>query len=203
MCTTGDVHAPGAAFDGAAGALRMAGAALDYLNSGPVADLDGAACGDLLIALGEIQAKLTAAHAGFLRRFDAASAHDADGYGSSSAWLAAKAGMSKKAARASVRQMRQLGGRPLLGTALAAGGITDSLAFTIADWTRKLPADMREETDRILLEAAAAGRRLTTWPRSRPARSRTGAGSSPTRTSRTTASTTATSRSAPPSAAPG
>ena len=39
MCITGDVHAPGAAFDGAAGALRMAGAALDYLNSGSVADL--------------------------------------------------------------------------------------------------------------------------------------------------------------------
>ena len=160
MCTTGDVHASGAAFDSLADALRMAGAALDYLNSGSVADLDGAACGDLLIALGEIQAKLTAAHAGFLRRFDAAGAHDADGCGSSSAWLAAKAGMSKKAARASVRQMRQLGGRPLLGTALAAGGITDSLAFTIADWTRKLPADMREVTDRILLDAAAAGASL-------------------------------------------
>ena len=42
----------------------------------------------------------------------------------------------------------------------AAGDITDSLAFTIADWTRKLPADMREETDRILLDAAAAGASL-------------------------------------------
>jgi hypothetical protein len=68
--------------------------------------------------------------------------------------------MSKKAARTSVRQMRQLGARPLLGSALAAGDITDSLAFTIADWTRKLPAEMREETDRILLEAAAAGASL-------------------------------------------
>ncbi len=68
--------------------------------------------------------------------------------------------MSKQAARASVRQMRQLGSRPLLGTALAGGGITDSLAFTIADWTRKLPADMRDETDRILLDAAAAGASL-------------------------------------------
>jgi hypothetical protein len=138
----------------------MAGAAMDYLNSAAVADLDGAACGELLVGLGEIQAKLTAAHAGFLRRFDAANAHDADGYGSSSAWLAARAGMSKKAARASVRQMRQLGDRPLLGTALAAGGITDSLAFTIAEWTRKLPAGMRDETDRILLDAAAAGASL-------------------------------------------
>ena len=78
----------------------MAGAALDCLNSGRLADLDGPACGELLIGLAKIQAKLTAAHAGFLRRFDAASAHDADGYGSSSARLAAKAGMSKKAARA-------------------------------------------------------------------------------------------------------
>ena len=125
-----------------------------------VADLGGAACGGLLIALGEVQAKLTAAHARLLRRFDAADGHDADGYGSSSAWLAAKAGMSKGAARASVRQMRQLGDRPLLDDALADGGITDSLAFTIAGWTRKLPAGMRDETDRILLEAAAAGASL-------------------------------------------
>src|ERR1700733_5453866 len=160
MCTADDVHVSRAAFGGAADALRMAGAALDYLNSGRVAGLDGPACGELLIGLAEVQAKLTAAHAGFLRRFDAASAHDADGYGSSSAWLGAKAGMSKKAARASVRQMRQLGARPLLGSALAAGHITDSLAFTIADWTRKLPPEMRDETDRILLEAAAAGASL-------------------------------------------
>jgi hypothetical protein len=160
MCTADDVHATRAAFGGAAEALRMAGAALDYLNSGRVAGLDGPACGELLIGLAEIQAKLTAAHAGCLRRFDAAGAHDADGYGSSSAWLAAKAGMSKKAARVAVRQMRQLGARPLLGTALAAGDITDSLAFTIADWTRKLPADMREATDRILVDAAAAGASL-------------------------------------------
>jgi hypothetical protein len=45
----------------------------------------------------------------------------------------------------SIRQMRQLGDRPLLGAALAAE-ITGSLAFTIADWTRKLPAPLRAET---------------------------------------------------------
>jgi len=98
----------------------MASAAMDYLNAA-VAGLDGAACGDLLIALGEVQAKLTAAHAALLYRFDAADAHDAERYGSSSAWLAAKAGLPKKAARAAVRQMRQLRERPLLGETLAAG----------------------------------------------------------------------------------
>jgi hypothetical protein len=164
MCTADAPHPGGDAFNptGTRGflnaheALAMAGATMDYVNAA-VADLDGATCGELLIALGEVQAKLTAARAGLLRRFDAADAHDADGYGSSSSWLAAKAGMPKKAARAAVRQMRQLGQRPLLGGALTAGDITDSLAFTIADWTRKLPAGMRDQTDRILLDAAAAG----------------------------------------------
>src|SRR5579863_7915500 len=132
MCTD-DVYASGDAFDptanrgfgSASQAVATLGAALDYLNSA-VAELDGPACGELLIALGEVQAKLTAAHAAVLRRFDAADAHDADGYGSSSSWLAAKAGMPRKAARAAVRQMRQLGDRPQLGAALAAGTVTDS-----------------------------------------------------------------------------
>jgi hypothetical protein len=157
---SGSCASGGPAFDSPGAALRTVGAAFDFLNAVCVLDLPGSACGEVLIALGEVQAKLTAAHAGFLRRFDAAGAHDADGYGSSSAWLAARAGMSRKAARVAVRQMRQLGDRPLLDTALAAGDITDSVAFTIAGWTRKLPAAMRTETDRILLQAAAAGASL-------------------------------------------
>jgi Domain of unknown function (DUF222) len=163
MCTsTGSESArPGeAGFASVAGALRVAELAVDYLNSPAAAGLPGAGCGEVLVALGRIAAKLTAARAGFLRRFDAADAHDADGYGSSAAWLAARAGMSKKGARAAVREMRQLGERPLLGDALAAGDITGSLAFTIAGWTRKLPGEMRTETDRILLEAAASGASL-------------------------------------------
>jgi len=161
MCTSETVRADRDAFNDVADAVHAAGAALDYVNSAAGGGaLDGAHDGGLLIALGEIQGKLTSAHARVLRGFDAVDAHDADGYGSSSAWLTAKAGMPKKAARAAVRQMRQLTERPLLDTALAAGDITDSLAFTIAGWTRQLPAAMRTETDRILLEAAAAGASL-------------------------------------------
>jgi Domain of unknown function (DUF222) len=167
MCTADPTHAAGDAFGpagrgflGASQALTTAGAALDYLNSAAVAGPDGAACGETLIALGEIQAKLTAAHAAFLRRFDAADAHDADGYGSTSAWLAAKAQLTRKDARAAVREMRRLSERPRLDAALASGDITRSWALAIADWTRKLPAPMRDETDRILLEAAGAGASL-------------------------------------------
>jgi uncharacterized protein DUF222 len=146
-------------FRGAGDALRLAGAAMDYLNA-ESAGLDGTACGELIIALGEVQAKLTAVRAALLRRFDAADAHDADGYGSSSAWLAAKGKMTRKAARAAVAAMRQSRERPRIHDAQAAGAISDSWASAIADWTRKLPAEMRDETDRILLAAAAAGASL-------------------------------------------
>src|SRR5579863_6620353 len=167
MCTADAGHAlggpsgpaAGLAFGNASQALAMAGAALDYLNSA-AAIADGAACGETLVALGEVQGKLTAAHAAFLRRFDAADAHDADGYGSSSSWLAAKAQLTRKDARAAVREMRRLGERPQLDAALASGDITRSWALAIADWTRKLPAPARDETDRILLQAAAAGASL-------------------------------------------
>lgn len=56
--------------------------------------------------------------------------------------------------------MRRLGERPQLSAALTDGAITRSWALVIADWTRKLPTGIREETDRILLGAAAAGASL-------------------------------------------
>ena len=107
MCTT-EGSMPGSVAE----ALRMAHAGLDYLNSPAAADLPAAACGQALAALGEVQAKATAAHAALLRRFDALDGHDADGYGTSSAWLAAMSKMTGPDAKAAVRQMRQLTGRP-------------------------------------------------------------------------------------------
>ena len=68
--------------------------------------------------------------------------------------------MTKRDARAAVRQMRQLSERPGLHDAVATGDLSRSWAVAIADWTRKLPAAMRDETDKILLQAAAAGATL-------------------------------------------
>ena len=138
----------------------MAGAGLAYLNSAAGDQLDSAALGEVLTALGDLQDRIAAAHATFLRRFDAADAHDADGYASSSAWLAAKSRMTKRDALAAVRQMRQFSERAELHEAVAAGDLSCSWADAIARWTRKLPAEMREVSDKILLEAAAAGATL-------------------------------------------
>ena len=160
MCMDGIRTGGEAACGSASDALRLAGVALDYLNSPAAGELDPAAIGGVLTALGDLQGKLAAAHASLLRRFDAADAHDADGYGSSSAWLAARGRMTKRDARAAVRQMRQFGDRPGLHDAVATGDLSWSWAEAIARWTRKLPAGMRDETDKILLEAAAAGASL-------------------------------------------
>jgi hypothetical protein len=74
MRTSGD-GAPGSVAD----ALRIAHTGADYLTGPDAAELSAEALGGVLTSLGELQARLTAAHAGFLRRFDAAGAHDRPG----------------------------------------------------------------------------------------------------------------------------
>ena len=114
MCTA-DGPVPGSVAE----ALRMTRAGLDYLNGQAAVELDPSGSGPVLTSLGEIAAKLTAAHATVLSRFDAGYAHNADGYGTSAAWLAAMARMTPRDAKAAVRQMRLLGKHRCLEEALA------------------------------------------------------------------------------------
>jgi len=155
VCTEGD-QVPGSVGE----ALRMVGAGLDCLNGPLAADLPAVGLGEVLVSLGEIQAKYAAAHAALLARFDAADAHDSDGYGTPRSWLAAMTKMTFKDAGAAVRQMRTFGRHPDLADAMAAGHVTQSWALEIAGWTQKLPAELHRQTDKILLEAAAGGATL-------------------------------------------
>ena len=138
----------------------MTRAGLDYLNGPGAAELDAAACGLVLRSLGEIEATFTAAHASVLARFDAADAHDGDGYGTSAAWLMAMAEMTRPDAKAKVRRMRLLRDHPEMAGALAGADISKSQALAIAKWTKQLPAELRAETIRILVQAATAGASL-------------------------------------------
>ena len=147
-------------------ALRMTSAGLDCLVGSAGAELDAAACGEALTFLGEVQTKFTAARVALLRRFDALDGHDADGYGTSSAWLAAMGRMSAKDAKAAVRQMRTLGSHRQFEDALARGQISASWADQILEWIKKLPAQLRADTgtiadiEKILVQAAASGASL-------------------------------------------
>ena len=143
-----------------ADALRMVNDGLDYLNGPGAAELDAASCGSVLRSLAGIEAKFTAAHAAVLAKFDAADAHDADGYVNSASWLAAMTGMTRPDARAEVRQMRLLRDHPAIAAAMSAADISRSWALAIAEWTKKLPTELRAETITILVEAATAGATL-------------------------------------------
>ena len=155
MCT-----ADGRVFGSVAEALRMTRAGLDYLNGPGAGELDAAACGAVLRSLGEIEATFTAAHASVLARFDAADAHDSDGYGTSASWLMAMADMTRPDAKTKVWRMRLLRGHPAMAGALADADMSKSQALAIAKWTKKLPAELRAETIRILVQAATAGASL-------------------------------------------
>src|ERR1700722_18857940 len=121
MCT-----ANGADFGSVAEALRAGLAFADYLNGSDAAELEPAALGEALVSVGEIQSRLAVAAAEFLFRFDAQDGHDADGYASSSAWLAAMAGLSKRDAKAAVKRMRVIATHPALPRGMAAGEISAS-----------------------------------------------------------------------------
>ena len=143
--------------DSTAAALRAMREAAEFLNSPAAEEVDGAGCGEVLAGLAGVQDKLAAANVSFLRRFDAAGAHRADACPSPATWLTAHCRMTSRAAKAQVRQMHLLAARPVLHQALADGTLSQSWAASVAEWTRKLPAAMREEADKILVAAAAAG----------------------------------------------
>jgi uncharacterized protein DUF222 len=155
MCTGND-GVPGSVAE----ALRMANASLDYLNGKATDEVDAVGSGAVLRSLGEIEAKFTAARAAVLAKFDAADAHDADGYGTSAAWLMAMTDMTRRDARAEMGRMRLLRGHPAMAEALAEADISRSQAMAIAEWTKKLPAELRAETVTILVQAATAGASL-------------------------------------------
>ena len=142
MCTPDGsgcaLAAPGTGFASVADALRVGRALGVYLNSAAAADLDGPARGEALEQLGAISSLLGAAGNGLMRRFDADYGHDADGYATTAAWLAAKTRLGRKDAKAAVRQMRLLARHPHLDAATATGAVTISWAREIAAWTGRI-----------------------------------------------------------------
>ena len=134
--------------------------ALDYLAGPEAAELTAAALGGVLTSLGELHAKFTAAHAGFLRRFDAAARMTATGTARPRRGWRAMTRLTAGDAKAAVAQMRTLARHPHLADAMAAGAISASWVKQLDRLTRPLPAELRAGTDRILLAAAAAGASL-------------------------------------------
>ena len=144
---------PGSALD----ALAMLDRALDYLNAADVASLPADTQAAALKSLEAAEAKHTAARAAVLSAFTACGGPEADGHGAARVWLRWQTRITKGAAAGAVAWMRRLAAHPVIERALARGELSASWAREVCGWSDRLPAGVREDADRLLVQAAADG----------------------------------------------
>ncbi|MGH3155349.1 MAG: hypothetical protein ACRDNF_02055, partial [Streptosporangiaceae bacterium] len=141
----------------AAEAIAAVTAGLTYLARADAASLGTGVQADCLQALEAAEAIHTAARANMLTAFHGAGGYEADGSGSTRAWLIWQTKITRGAARGAVGWMRRLRGHQQVWEALAAGTVSASWARQICDWTDQLPAASQADADAILLAAATSG----------------------------------------------
>ena len=153
MCTTAEPAPPASTGQ----ALAMVRAGLGYLAGCDAGSLGTAAQAAALTGLEAAEAQHTAARAKILSAFTAQHGYEADGQYGAAAWLRAITRITRGAAGAATGWARRLAAHPVIAAALAAGQVPASLARLICDWTGKLPEDLREDADGILLAAVLGG----------------------------------------------
>jgi hypothetical protein len=138
-------------------AIEMARAALGYLAAADPAQLPAETQAECLRGLERTGAIATAARAWFLAAFSAGQGYAGDADYSPRAWLMHKTGITRGAAAAHTAWAKRAQAHPRVLAALAAGDLSESYGRAICQWTEKLPEKYREESDELLLAAAAGG----------------------------------------------
>jgi hypothetical protein len=145
------------AFASVSEAMDMARAALGYLATTDAAQLAAETQAECLRGLERAEAVLTAARASFLSAFTVGKGYSADADYSARAWLMHRTGITRGAAASHTAWANRAGTHPKVVAALAAGDLSESYGRVICQWTDKLPEKFREESDELLVKAAAAG----------------------------------------------
>ena len=135
----------------------MALAGLGWLARADAAALPVPVLAECLRGLEQVLAVHTAARAKMLGAFSARRGFEADGQGSARTWLAWQTRITRPAASAAAGWARRLADHPAVAAALAGGGMSQSWARQICDWTDALPAAHRPDAEVILVTAAAGG----------------------------------------------
>src|SRR5580693_5185794 len=141
----------------AAEAVAMAEAGLGWLADADFAALTTSEQADCLRGLERAESRKTAAQARALSAFRASDGCRDDGHGSPRTWLRWKTRITGGAANDAIRWMRRLAEHPLVAGTLADGKISRSWARQICAWTDKVPAEVRDDADSVLLAAARGG----------------------------------------------
>src|SRR5689334_22359557 len=145
------------AFASVGEAMEMARAALGYLAAADAAQLGDEAQAEGLRGLERTDAVLTAGRASFLAAFTAGKGYSADADYSARAWLMHRTGITRAAAASHTAWANRAGTHPVVVAALAAGEVSESWGRAICQWTDRLPEQYRQESDELLVKAAAAG----------------------------------------------
>ncbi len=138
-------------------ALAMARAALGYLAAVDATQLSAATQAECLRGLERADAVVVAARASMLAGFTAGQGHADDAAYSARSWLIHHTHITPGAAVGHTAWAKRTGTHPTVLAALAAGQVSESVGRLICLWTGKLPEKYQEESDELLLAAAAAG----------------------------------------------
>ena len=145
------------AFASVGDAMDMARAALGYLAAADAAQLAAETQAECLRGLERAEAVLTAGRASFLSVFTVGKGYSADADYSARAWLMHRTGITRGAAASHTAWAKRAGTHPKVVAALAAGEVSESYGRAICQWTDRLPEKFREESDELLVAAAAEG----------------------------------------------
>ena len=145
------------AFASVGEAMEAARAALGYLAVADAVALAAESQAECLRGLERTEAVLTAARASVLSAFTAGKGYSADADYSARVWLMHKTGITRGAAASHTAWAKRYGTHPKVVAALAAGELSESYGRAICQWTDKLPEKYRDQSDELLVAAAAEG----------------------------------------------
>ena len=100
---------------------------------------------------------VTAARASVLAGFTAGQGYADDAEYSAVSWLIHRTGITRGAAVGHAAWATRTRTHPQVVAALAAGQVSESVGRLICLWTNRLPEKFRDESDELLLAAAAGG----------------------------------------------
>ena len=145
------------AFASAGEAMDMACAALGYLAAVDATQLAAETQAECLRGLERAEAVLTAARASVLAAFTTGKGYAADADYSARVWLMHRTGITRGAAASHTAWAKRYGTHPKVVAALAAGELSESYGRTICQWTDRPPEKYRDQSDELLVKAAAGG----------------------------------------------
>ena len=138
-------------------ALDMVRAGLGYLAAADAAQLSAATQAECLRGLERAGSVLTAARASMLAGFTAGQGYADDAAYSARSWLIHQTYITSGAAVGHAAWAKRAATHPRVLAALVAEQVPESVARLICLWTNRLPEKFRDESDELLLAAAAAG----------------------------------------------